>query len=233
MLSRIDTVAIPNTPQPPALSPVLIDEITEIVFEKDDPPQACDLIFIFGGSHPGIWISGAEAYHAGLGPKIVATGGYKATAVRHHTWQHGTRAEALVIREELVMRGVPQEDIVVEDHSTNSLENVLFAQEVYDFSPVTSILTVCRTYGAGRQCRTLRHHIAAGIRVLTYTFATNVGHSGPDVTRENWMTMEESRAGIFGHLLKIIKYGRKGDIEPLAQMSDELLAAVNHWLDTI
>jgi hypothetical protein len=233
MLSRIDTIAIPNTPQPPALSPALIDEITGIVFEKDEPPQPCDLIFIFGGSHPGLWISGAEAYHAGLGPKILATGGYKATAFRHHTWQHGTRAEALVIRDELVMLGVPQEDIVVEDRSTNSLENVLFAQEVYDFSPINSILTVCRSHGAGRQCRTLRHHIAPRIRVLPNTFATNVGHSGPDVTRENWMTMAESRAGVFSHLLKIIKFGRKGDIEPLTQMSDELLAVVHQWLDTM
>jgi hypothetical protein len=232
MLSRIDTVAIPNFPQPPVLSAAVIDEITEIVFGSSEPAQRCDLIFIFGGSHPGLWESGAQAYHAGLGPRILATGGYKSTAIRHHTWQHGTRPEALVIRDELVTRGVPEQQIIVEDRSTNSLENVLFAQQVYDFASLTSILTICRSHGAGRQCRTLRHHIDPRITVRPYSFATNVGREGVPVTRENWMTMEDSSAGIFGNFLKIIKYGRKGDIEPLTQLSDELLATVYQWLES-
>ena len=232
MLSRIDTIAIPNAPQPPALSAAVIDEITEIVFGSPEPPQPCDLIFIFGGSHPGLWIAGAEAYHAGLGPTIVATGGYKATAIRHHTWQHGTRPEALVIRDELVARGVPEQRIIVEDRSTNSLENVLFAQELYDFASLTSILVISRAHGVGRQYRTLRHHIDPRVRIDAYPFATNVGREGVAITRENWMTMDDSRAGIFSNFLKIIKYGRRGDIEPLAHLSDDLLAVVNEWLES-
>jgi uncharacterized SAM-binding protein YcdF (DUF218 family) len=237
MLTRIDTIAIPNFPQPPALSDAVIDEITEIVFGANEfgtaeTAQPCDLIFIFGGSHPGLWIAGAQAYHAGLGPHLIATGGYKPTAIRHHTWQHGTRAEALVIRDELMALGVPEQAITVEDRSTNSLENVLFAQQCYDFSTVTSILVVTRNHGAGRQCRTLRRHIDPRIRVCAYPFATNVGRKGEAITRENWATMDDSRAGIFSNLLKIIKYGRKGDIEPLTHISDELLAVVNEWLET-
>jgi hypothetical protein len=232
MLARIDTIAIPNCPQPPPLSAAVIDEITEIVFGSPEPPRPCDLIFIFGGSHPGVWIAGAEAYHAGLGSEIIATGGYKATAVRHHTWQHGTRPEALVIRAELVARGVPEQQIIVEDRSTNSLENVLFAQELYDFSTLTSILAVCRAHGVGRQCRTLRRHISPSITLCAYPFATNVGREGAPVTRENWMTREDSLGGIFSNFLKIIKYGRKGDIEPLPHISDELLAVVNEWLES-
>jgi hypothetical protein len=231
MLSRIDTIAIPNFPQLPALSDAVIDEISEIVFGTPEAPQPCDLIFIFGGSHPGLWISGAEAYHAGFGPHIIATGGYKPTAIRHHTWQHGIRPEALVIRDELASRGVPQQPITVEDRSTNSLENVLFAQALYDFSTLSSILVICRCHGVGRQCRTLRRHIDPRITVRVYPFATNVGHVGVPITRDNWMSMEESRAGIFSNLLKIIKYGRKGDIEPLTAISDELLAVVCAWLD--
>jgi hypothetical protein len=231
MLSRIDKIPIPSFPQPPALSATVLDEITEIVFGTPEPPQPCDLIFIFGGSHPGLWTYAAEAYHAGLGPHILATGGYKSTALRHHTWQHGTRAEALVIRDELADRGVPAQHIFVEDRSTNSLENVLFAQQLYNFSSLASILVVCRSHGVGRQCRTLRRHIDPRITVRPYAFATNVGHAGVPITRENWSTMEDSRAGIFGHVLKIVKYGRKGDIEPLTLISDELLAVINEWLD--
>lgn len=233
MLSHIDTIAIPNTVKPPSLSAALIDEITEIVFGSPGPARPCDLIFIFGGSHPGLWVAGAEAYHAGLGPKILATGGYKATAVRHHTWQHGARPEAWVIRDELIARGVPEQQIIVEDRSTNSLENVLFAQELVDFTTLTSILVVCRAHGVGRQCRTLRRHIDPAITICAYPFATNVGREGAPITRENWMTMEDSLGGIFSNFLKIIKYGRKGDIEPFTHISDELLAVVNEWLESV
>ena len=232
-LARIDTVAIPNTPQPPVLSLAVIDEITAIVFGAPDAPQPCDLIFIFGGSHPGLWESGAAAYHAGLGSHILATGGYKTTARRHHTWQHGARPEALVIRDELVARGVPELHITVEDRSTNSLENVLFAQQLYAFAALNSILVVCRSHGVGRQCRTLRQHMDPRITVCAYPFATNLGRAGVPITPDNWMAMEDSRAGIFSQLLKIIQYGRKGDIEPLTDISDELLAVVNTWLDTV
>ena len=231
-LARIDSLAIPNSPAPPPLSDALIGEITTIVFGEDTAPQPCDLIFVFGGSHPGLWTTGAAAYHAGLGPHVLVTGGYKATAVHHHTWQHGARPEALVIREELLARGVQEAHITVEDRSTNSLENVLFAQEVYDFSALNSILVICRSHGVGRQTRTLRRHINPRITVHAYPFATNHGHDGVAVTRDNWMTMADSRAGVFGHVLKIIKYGRRGDIEPLTEMSPELEEAVAAWLET-
>jgi uncharacterized SAM-binding protein YcdF (DUF218 family) len=230
MLARIDSIAIPNWPQPPALSEVAIAEITDVVFGAPETPPPCNLIFIFGGSHPGLWIAGAQAYQLGLGPHILATGGYKPTAIRHHSWQHGTRAEALVIRDELVARGVPEQHITVEDRSTNSLENILFAQALYDFSTLHSILVVCRSHGVGRQCRTLRRHTDPSISVHAYPFATNVGREGVPITRDNWMTMEDSRAGIFSNFLKIIKYGRKGDIEPLEGMSDGLMAVVEEWL---
>lgn len=230
-LARIDTLAIPNNPPTPALSDTLIDEITTIVFGAPTPPTPCDLIFIFGGSHPGLWTTAAAAYHAQLGPHILVTGGYKPTAVHHHTWQHGTRPEALVIRDELVARGVPNAHITIETRSTNSLENVRFAQEVYDFSTLTSILVICRNHGVGRQVRTLRRHIDPRITVHAYPFATNHGRDGIPITRANWMTTATSRAGVFGHLLKIIKYGRKGDIEPLAALSPELEEVVVAWLD--
>jgi hypothetical protein len=230
-LARIDTIAIPNSPAPPTLSDALTDEITTIVFGMPVAPERCDLIFVFGGSHPGLWTTGAEAYHAQLGPHVLVTGGYKESAVRHHTWQHGARPEALVIRAELVACGVPEAHITVEDRSTNSLENVLFAQEVFDFGAVNSILVVCRSHGVGRQVRTLRRHIDPRIIVHVYPFATNMGHDGVAVTRENWMMMEDSRAGVFSHLLKIIKYGRKGDIESLDAMSPELEEVVVRWLE--
>lgn len=206
------------------LTPNLIDEITSIVFEVpgEDPIQPCDVIFIFGGSHPGLWETAAEVYNKGLGKVILVTGGCKPNVKHHHTWIDGDTPEALVIRRELLRLGVLEATIVYEDNSTNSLENVLFAQEVYDFSRVSRILAVCKNYGAGRQCRTLRKQLGPRVNVIPYPFDTNAGSDGPWITRENWMEDEHTRALVLRELKKIFTYGDKGDLQPVMGLSSTL-----------
>ena len=134
-MTTLATANIPYFSAPPALNDEAISEITQIVFDEPSAAKPCDVVFIFGGSHPGLWLHGAEAYHAGLGEDVIVTGGHKPTALEHHTWTHGVRAEAKVIREELVSRGVPIQRIHIESDSTNTLENVLFAKKHVRFQP--------------------------------------------------------------------------------------------------
>jgi hypothetical protein len=84
---------IPFYVDPPSLSLPLIEEITNIIFGEHIDPKPCELIFIFGGSHPGLWKNGAEAYFKGLGKDLVVTGGYKANALRHKTWKDSKKPE--------------------------------------------------------------------------------------------------------------------------------------------
>ena len=211
------------------LTPELIREITEIVFGiPNQPIQPCDIIFVFGGSHPGIWQAAAQAYHQGLGKALVVTGGHKPGVHPHHTWRDGDTSEAHVIRRELIKLAVPENIIVFEDKSTNTLENVLFAQAVYDFSGVTSILAVCKNYGVGRQCRTLRQQIAGTIKVVPYPFDTEAGN-GPFITRHTWMNYEESIFVVFMQAVKIYQYGKLGHLEPVEHMSPALVELVNRY----
>jgi len=229
----MESTAIPRFPQHPPLDDDLIAEITVIVFGKPVSPRPCDLIFVFGGSHPGLWIKSHEAYLAGLGKEIIVTGGHKPTATRHKTWHHGTTPEAHVIRQELTSRGIPEEKIHVEAKSTNTLENVLYAQEVYDFSTTNSILAVCKSYGVGRQCRTLKRHISTDTKVIPYPFDTSLGGEGHPITRDNWMSMPDSTSFVFGQMLKIIEYGSKGHLEPIEKISDKLLAIVKRYIPNL
>jgi hypothetical protein len=217
---------IPYYVDPPPLSRALVDEITGIVFGTPVEPQPCDVIFIFGGSHPGLWETGAAAYFAGLGRDVIVTGGYKPGAPRHWTWRDGTVPEATVIRRELVRLGVPESRITIETQSTNTYENVRFALEAYDFGAVSSVLAVCKSYAVGRQIRTLRAQLDARTRVIPYPFDTHIGGDGPFVTRETWMDFPESRAFVFATLLKIDRYGRMGHLVPIEGMSEELAAVV-------
>jgi uncharacterized SAM-binding protein YcdF (DUF218 family) len=207
-----------------ALSKNVIDEITEIVFGIPiENPKPCDVIFIFGGSHPGLWQKVAEACFAGLGKAIVVTGGYKPTAKKHFTWIDDIKTpESHVIKRELIRLGVPEKLIYCEDKSTNSLENVIFAKDVFDFSRVSSVLLVCKCYGVGRQCRTFKQNIGKPMEIIPYPFNAIVGNNTYLVTRENWMHDGESRYFILTEAAKIYAYGNKGDLEPVLDISDEL-----------
>lgn len=197
----------------------IIDEITEIVFGFPSPPvQPCDIIFVFGGSHPGLWQTAAQAFHNDLGKMIIVTGGHKPGVLPHRTWTDGDTPESHVIRRELIKLSVPDKDIVCEDKSTNTQENVLNAQTVYDFSKVTSILAVCKNYGVGRQCRTLKRQLAKTVTIIPYPFDTEAGNS-PIITRSTWMNYEDSSSMILRQVIKIVQYGKSGYLEPVNQIS--------------
>ena len=219
------------TDNPPLdLTPDLIQEMTAIVFDYPSPPvEPCDVIFVFGGSHPGLWQTAAKAYHAGLGRTVIATGGHKPGVKYHATWADGTTPEARVIKRELIRLGIPEDRIVCEDGSTNSLENVLFAKEVYDFSAVNSILIVCKNYGVGRQCRTLRQQIGESVILIPYPFDTEIGGYGPFITRHTWVNYEEGRAFVFTQVSKIVRYGKLGHLEPIGTLSSDLEALVERY----
>ncbi len=106
------------------IPPELLDEITNIVFEESNetPVLPCDVIFVFGGSHPGLWESAAEAYFRGLGKNIIVTGGNKPNVKHHYTWKDGSTPEALVLRRELMRLNVPEAVIYYEDRSTIALK---------------------------------------------------------------------------------------------------------------
>ena len=217
---------IPEDIDPPTLSPPLIEEIAGIIFGEPVSAKPCDIIFIFGGSHPGLWEKGAEAYFNGLGRDIIVTGGYKPTALRHFSWRDGATPESDVIKRELFPLGVPEDRIYTESMSTNTYENVRFALEVYDFSAVSSILAVCKSYAVGRQIRTLQAQLNADVEIIPYPFDTHLGGDGPFITRENWANFPESRAYMFANVLKMHQYGQKGHLVPVECMSEELKAMV-------
>jgi uncharacterized SAM-binding protein YcdF (DUF218 family) len=212
------------------LSQALREEITAIVFGAVVEVEPCDVIFVFGGSHPGLWKKTAEAYFLGLGKRIVVTGGYNPAARRHPTWSDGTTPEAHVIRRELVRLQVPEQVIISEGRSTNSLENVLFAKQVFDFQPVGSILVICKSYGTGRQCRTLQKHIRERVKIIPYPFDTMIGGKGPIITRENWMDYPHSFRFVINEVVKIYQYGRSGHLQVVEGLSNALLELIQKQL---
>jgi len=109
-----------------------ISFLTKSVFGKIIEPQSCDVLFVFSGTHPGHWEKAIEAYQKGYVRRIIVTGGRSLTGTPHPDWNGHTEAEVII--QHLLAAGIPEEAIKSESSSSNTLENVLFAKEIFDFN---------------------------------------------------------------------------------------------------
>jgi uncharacterized SAM-binding protein YcdF (DUF218 family) len=190
-----------------------IDWLTDIAFYYDEKPEPCDAVFVFGGTHPGHWEKAIEAYHTGLSSTFVVTGGVSPTGKKHAAWEERTAPESHVIRRKMIEAGVPEEKIFYEDRSRNSMENVIYALEEFDFTMVNSLLVVTKEHGAGRQIRTLQKHLPKTVRFVPFGFPAV--YSGEGITRDNWHLTREGRSRVWGEYLRICKYGDAGHLRAI------------------
>ena len=63
---------------------------------------------------------------------------------------------------------------------------------------------------AGRQWRTLAKHLPNHLKFIPFTF--DAAYEGISLSRDNWMDTEMGRSRVWGEYLRIIHYGKKGDI---------------------
>jgi hypothetical protein len=204
---------ISKEPKAPEFTERKIKDLTEIVFGEQKELTECDVLFVFSGTHPGHWEKAIEAYQRNLCQTIIVTGGRSLTGVPHQEWNRGEATEAEVIISYLLKAGVPSEKIKYENRSTNSLENVLYAKKIYDFTSTRSIMYVCKSHVAGRQERTLLKHLGDDLRYIPFSF--DAEYKGTKITRSTWSYSETGRNRVWGEFLRILKYAERGDISPL------------------
>ncbi len=185
-------MGIPKYPEVPSLTQKQIIDITEIVFYKEVESKKCDAIFVFGGSHPGNWLTPLDAYKKGLGDFVIVTGGGSLSNMRHPEWNYGSMTEAEVIVKNLVENGVPKEEISYETSSMYSIANVIEAKKIFDFTKISSLLFVCKSIAAGRQYRTLTKQLPTNIEFIPYPFDTSFDGQ-TIITRDNWMVNEKKQ----------------------------------------
>lgn len=86
-------------------------------------PKKADCIVGFGNFNTDIARRAAELYHQGLAPKILFTGG-----LGRNTEGLLPEPEAVRFAKVAISCGVPETDIILEDKSTNTKENILFTR---------------------------------------------------------------------------------------------------------
>lgn len=88
-------------------------------------PRKADCIVGFGNFNTDIAKRAAELYHQGYAPKILFTGG-----LGRNTAGLMTEPEAVIFAKTAMAWGVPEKDILVEEKSTNTKENIEFTRDL-------------------------------------------------------------------------------------------------------
>lgn len=175
----------------------------------------CDAAFLFGSSKTDqIPKSGSHLFKKGFVKKIVCTGKYST----HQTLgPFGFNTEAEWYADVLVKEGVPEEAIVLETRSTNTLENVLFgisACHRQQFYPKSLILCpippLCR-----RSLATFQKQFPE-IKLCSYTFELPI---------EYYLTPERMRR-VLGEFDRFKEYSAKSDMVSV-DVPDNVQEAVN------
>lgn len=172
------------------------------------PPQRADLAFVFGTRRLAPIDLAADLFHRGLVCHVVLTGGSRRDL--------GGLIEALTHQEVLLDRGVPEDRIILESESTNTLENVVFALPKVaariDIGSIGAVTVVAKWYHARRCVMTLKPHLPQGVRYYVASYEP-AGR-----TRADWRLTETGTAKVLEEWQAIPKYLQKGD---LAEVREE------------
>ena len=168
-------------------------------------PTKTDCIVGFGNFNTDIARRAAELYHQGYAPKILFTGG-----LGRNTKSLFPEPEAVKFARVAMECGVPEEDIILEDKSTNTKENIDFMREIFEKQgiPHDHVLGVHQPFMERRICAAL------GV----YWPELNFSVTSPQVTipeylrraAEQGMTENASVSVIVGDFQRMDLYAKLG-----------------------
>lgn len=171
------------------------DELSELLFIRDDI-FAADLAIVFGMSAWRRPLGRAlELYRDGLAKKLVFTGGFN---------RRLQAVEAAEMARAAIAGGVPASDVLVEDKSTNTAENVANTLQHIDdaigLGNIESVLLVAIHFHMQRVKMTAERAFPAGIRIgfASYPSAAYGEH--------DWHLSEIGRRDVLSEAEKIRKY---------------------------
>jgi len=195
---------IERYPSCPSLTPAEIDLVSRTVFVSSNPQKA-DVLFVFGSAHGDKWEQVAALFNSGLAPAVYVAGGKD--LFPGHILSH-------LIRDKLVAYGVSYGAIVVDERSTNTLEDAVFGREIFlrDGIRHERILFACKPPHGGRCMRTLQKVFPESqLFPFTYDFV----HEGQEIKAgfwRSWWKHDQARSIVWGEYQRIMSYSARNDI---------------------
>lgn len=184
-------------------------------------PRKSDVIIGFGCYNEEIALRCAQLYFEGFAEKILFTGGLGRNTKNMWVQPEAQRFAAIALGE-----GVPEKDILIEDRSTNSGENILFSREILKDQKIHSILGVHKPFMERRV------FAAMGIYWPEVQFTV----TSPQVSIDEYMELSEKQGigeeGVIsiltGDYQRVQVYGEKGyqTVQPYSEAAQKAFEAL-------
>lgn len=143
------------------LSEINYDALTDDLVEKliysypEDDQKNGDIIFVFGSGSEILEraMKGIQLYWEGRGKKILFSGGKRKDG----------KTEASLMKEIAIRESIPEEDILLEEQSTNTTENILCSLLILErkmgLGSISHIVAVTNPAHMMRVMLTLKHYL--------------------------------------------------------------------------
>lgn len=203
------SLPIAREPDSSQLTAAEIAQISQIVFATPNP-QPADLLFVFGTStlHAQILGQIADYFQRGFYPWMLVTG------LLGRAYYETGKPVAHYLRDNFIASGIPADKILVQDRSTNTLEDATFSLEVLEKAQIApqTIAFLSKSYHSGRCLLTMRK-VFPSQPLFPITYDPQI--DGVTVSAENWAAHPVSRGRTYGEYLRIRQYAARGDIAPI------------------
>ena len=184
-----------------------IELVDRLLFQGlEDTGEAADCILVLGSSKAAKYRVpvAVDAYHAGRAGKIMLCGG----AVRE--FPDGTCSEAEQMRKAALELGVAEKDIILENASQNTVENMRFAlvelQRAFLLDQVRRVLLVTTAYHMRRSLAIARQLFPEQIAVIPCPA------NDTNTRRGNWMNTPAGIERAKGEAMNLVRCVRNGVI---------------------
>lgn len=169
----------------------LLDDAYSYLSE-DDEPEKSDYIFVFGSKTPLRAEKAVELFKTGLAPKMILSG----RGPFYGDENEMTEAEkyaAIALRS-----GIPEEDIIIEDASITTPDNVRRTLNMLDAKhiPYNSFIVVNSPYTQRRGWCSWRKHLPKNIPIYRVNSET-----GPNFTRDAWYKNSDGLKVVLGEFV--------------------------------
>ena len=228
----------------------LLEAVTDFIFPEDEPEKA-DLILVCGSARLEPARRGAELFEKGCAPYIMPTGRF---GERYRDFRDEMErvagndgrdpedvfaeieADAAKVgkpfpeteweyqRNELLLRGVPEEAILRENESVNTFQNAIFARRVLEREhiPVSSLILCCQAFHSRRAGMTIASEFT-DVRIILCPAKTR------GIGRDSWYKTQTGYDKVLEELSKCGQYF-SGERMYLAAMAGEPASDIKNSL---
>ncbi len=177
-----------------------VDDINRLCFRKNDENLSeIDTIFVFGSTSEleNMKKSIFHIFNKAPISTIIISGG-----VSKKTYP---LSESLAIFNSIKDIISSDIDVVLEDEASNTKENVELSLKKHPTLITSKLCFVSKYFAAGRSFLTLQKFLPNAL-IKQYAFVSN------DCRPEEWISSPKARSLVYGEIMRIFTYGKRGDI---------------------